>query len=364
MNILFIGSTQGDRCSLYYFTSFTRLGHTAIPVDPQYFEGKTAVERLHIRIRKGPYTRKVDAVSDRIIDMCRKNPFDIVFVMAENFFSHETIESIRTSVKRPPIFIYHSHDNNFSDGIMKPRDFDWTIRAYDFVFTTKSQNVARYNAIGQPNAIYVPSAYEHTVHRPIPDAESRFASKKINACFIGTYDQSRLKFLNAVGWDKLQVFGSNWRRYPGFLTHRNQIHPNPIYYLEFSDVISHSRCNLGLLREEAQDLHTQRTFEIPACGGMQIAPRNDEILGFFEDKKEIACFSTPEELKDVVQYYLNHESERESIAKRGYERVTRDKHTYLDRAELMIRTATEAKKPHWPGVALGASERRSGNKSL
>ena len=97
---------------------------------------------------------------------------------------------------------------------------------------------------------------------------------------------------------------------------------------------------------------------------MQIAPRNDEILGFFEDKKEIVCFSTPEELGEVVSYYLRHESEREAIAKRGYERVTKEKHTYMDRVELMVSTAIASKKPHWPGVASGASEKRSGSKSL
>lgn len=364
MNILFIGSTSGDRCSLYYFTGFSRLGHTAIPLDPGYFETSSLVDRVQLRLRKAPSSAKIDSVSQKVIQMCRTNAFDIVFVMAENYFSHETMETIRSSVKRPPLFLYHSHDNNFSAGILKPKDFDWTLRAYDFVFTTKSQNVAKYKALGQPNSFYVPSAYEHTVHRPISASESQLGDKKIDVSFIGTYDGSRLKYLDAIGWDKLQVWGSDWRRYPKYLAHRSQINPSAVYYLEFSDILSHSRVNLGLLREEAEDLHTQRTFEIPACGGLQVAPRNDEILSYFEEKKEIVCFSSVEELKDVVKYYLANEKERAAIAKKGHERVMRDKHSYLDRVEEFIKTATATTKPHWRGVASGASEKRSGSKSL
>ena len=44
----------------------------------------------------------------------------------------------------------------------------------------------------------------------------------------------------------------------------------------------------------------------------------------FEIGKEIEIFNNKEELLEKVKYYLKHEEERESIARRGYERAKRD----------------------------------------
>lgn len=341
MRALFFGSTRGTACSLHYFTSLVRLGHEALPFDPEYFAAQGPVERLLIRARKGPTPRKMRRVSEALVRLCRESRFDLVFVMAENFLESETIETIRRASASPPRFLYHSHDNNFAPGILKPPGFFDTLAAYDAVFTTKSQNVARYREIGQTNAHYVPSAYEPTVHHPVPAAYSRY-ERDFDVTFIGTFDGSRPPLLEAAGWDRLHVWGSDWRRWPDYARHAERITPRPVYYFEFADVLSRSRCALGLLREEAEDRHTQRTFEIPACGALQVAPRNDEILSFFDEGKEIVCFGSREELKEKLDYYLSHETERKRIARAGYERCLAGRHTYVDRVAEMIRLAFPA----------------------
>lgn len=336
MRILFIGSTQGTACSLYYFTSFSRLGHSVIPFDPEYFQASNPLEKIAVRLRKGPTPKKVQRVSDRIVDICRRNRFDLVFVMAENFFSHATMEEIRKHVPNPPLFAFHSHDNVFSSGICKPADFEKTLRAYDFLFTTKSQNVARYKQLGQANAYFIPSAYEPSVHQPVPLSYSRCADRNLKVTFVGTYDHSRQPYLEAIGWENLHVWGNDWKRFPGYTAHADRIAAHAIYYFEFADVMSRSQCSLGLLREEAEDLHTQRTFEIPACGALQVAPRNEEILSFFREGEEIVCFASPEELRDKLNHYLANEGERSRIARKGHERCLKDHHTYQDRVSEMI----------------------------
>jgi spore maturation protein CgeB len=67
-------------------------------------------------------------------------------------------------------------------------------------------------------------------------------------------------------------------------------------------------------------LTTSRTFEIPACGGFMLHERTDEVLNFFEEGAEIACFSDEVELVDKVRYYLTHESEREKMRRAAHER--------------------------------------------
>lgn len=353
-NVLFVGSLDGTACSLHYFTAFSRLGHAVLPFDPRTFETAHGVERAMMRLRKGPAPARVKRASERLVSICRESRFDLVFVMAENFIDAETIELARRASLRPLRFAYHSHDNNFSAGILKPPAFFETLRHYDAVFTTKSQNVARHKAIGVERTWYVPSAYEPTVHRPIPDSESRW-NEGIDLGFVGTYDRSRDALCEAAGWTRLRVWGSHWRRFPGYAEHRDRIVARPLYYLEYADVVSHTKVSLGLLREEAEDRHTQRTLEIPACGSLQLAPRNEEILSFFDEGEEIACFGSPEELSDKAGYYLSHETERRRLARKGRERLVRGRHTYADRVATMIELAlSESARPR-PATSLSAT---------
>ncbi|MBI3294809.1 MAG: glycosyltransferase [Deltaproteobacteria bacterium] len=339
MKALFIGSTRGTACSLYYFTSLVRLGVDVVPFDPDYFTPRSGLEKILFRLRRGPTQDRVEEVSQKLISLCRRNHFDFAFVMAENFFGVETIEAIRTLVRNPPLFLYHSHDNNFSAGICKPANFDETLKAHDFVFTTKSQNVERYKKIGQSRGFYVPSAFEPMVHHPVRDVDSRLLGKVVDVSFIGTYDCSRDPIFEKLGWEHLHIWGDFWRKSPHFGKHANRISPEAVFYFEFADIISHSRINLGLLREEAEDRHTQRTFEIPACGGFQVAPRNEEIASYFKDGEEIALFGSVEEMCDKVRFFLKNESVRQKIAKAGFERCLNGHHTYMDRVSQMLEIA-------------------------
>jgi spore maturation protein CgeB len=338
MKILFVGNTRRTALALNYFTNLVRLGYLVLPYDPEYFYARHLLEKVAIRLTKAPPQKKIRQVSETLVGLCKRNRFDVILVMAENFLGHETIREMRSVSPKPPLFVYHSHDNNFSPGILKPADFSKTLQAYDFVFTTKSQNVPRYKSLGQVQSYFIPSAYEPSIHHPIADEYSLYGKRWFDVTFIGTYDKSREPFLEKLGWDSLYVWGDGWKRSRAYSKHKQQIQAKAIYDFQFADVTSHSRCALGLLREEAGDLHTTRTFEIPACGALQLAPRNSEILSFFEEDKEIVCFANAEELKEKVAYYLSHNSERLKIARAGFDRCLKDKHTYLDRVSEMFRT--------------------------
>jgi spore maturation protein CgeB len=174
------------------------------------------------------------------------------------------------------------------------------------------------------------------VHKRLSLNESQLNGLNFPVSFIGTYDYSRDPFLEAVGWDRLYTWGNGWNRYKYYAHHLDRISNQAVYHWEYSDILNHSQIALGLLREEAQDLHTQRTFEIPACGAFQLAPRNDELLQFFTEDREIVCFSTLDELKDKVSYYLKNPDERNRIAKAGWEKCLSGKHSYQDRVQSFL----------------------------
>lgn len=337
MKALYIGSLDPNSCAVFYRNSLKDLGYDVVSHDPEYFSNQTFLEKLVLKVTKEPLRSKIAKSDKKLLELAKTHAFDLVLVIAENFLSTETIEEFKSLQKNSkPIFIYHSHDNNFSSGILKPRGFWETLKYYDYAFTTKSQNVKKYEELGQKNAFFIPSAFSPHAHRLVLAAESQFIHNPLEVSFIGTYDKSRDPVFDTLDWKHLNIWGNNWKRSKHFTSHSDRIVPHAIYGKLYADVTSHSKISLGLLREEAEDLHTQRTFEIPACGSMQIAPRNDEILSFFDEDKEIVCYGTLEELKDKIDYYLKHETERAKIARNGYEKVMHSQHTYTDRVLVMV----------------------------
>jgi spore maturation protein CgeB len=339
MKILYFGTQDPTSTGRFYAKALEDLGHCVQSFDPLYFHSENGLEKIFIKLRKAPLQSRVTLIGEALLALCRKEKFDWLFVLSESFLDPEILQALRK--ENPGILLtFHSHDNLFCKGILKSKHFFDSVKEYDVVFTNKTQNVSRYEQLGARQCYFIPSAYEPTIHRPIPDEKSLYGTM-LEVSFVGTYDGSRDKYVEAAGWEHLQVWGNGWKRYPKYFSHRDAIRPRAVYASEFADVVSHSRINLGLLREEADDRHTIRTFEIPACGGFQLAPRNEEILTFFDENKEIACFGSLEEMKEKIAYFLSHEAQRNKIAEAGHRRCLSAGNSYRNRIEEIVKRVNE-----------------------
>ena len=79
-----------------------------------------------------------------------------------------------------------------------------------------------------------------------------------------------------------------------------------------------------------------RTFEVSACGGFLLSVRTDEAKSFLKKTREAAYFSSPEELKEKINFYLKNEETRKKIAEAGYEKLKNSDYAYADRAKRII----------------------------
>lgn len=87
-----------------------------------------------------------------------------------------------------------------------------------------------------------------------------------------------------------------------------------------------ARVNLGLLSHENRDLHTTRSLEIPALGGLLCAERTHEHLALYEEGVEALFWNDAEECAATCFHALADEPRRARIAKAGRERYQRDNH--------------------------------------
>ena len=85
----------------------------------------------------------------------------------------------------------------------------------------------------------------------------------------------------------------------------------------------------------------QRVFDVPATGAFLLTDYSPELEEHYRIGEEIVCYRDVDELKDKARYYLAHDSEREAIARRGYERAL-TLPTIRDRMAEMIRVVGAA----------------------
>lgn len=88
------------------------------------------------------------------------------------------------------------------------------------------------------------------------------------------------------------------------------------------------------------------TFEIPACSGFMLHESSDEILEFFEESREIAFFSTPDESREKIDYYLSKNELWKYMAEKAFQKI--QKHTYYNRVQKILGIYTEMKKRQCP----------------
>jgi hypothetical protein len=84
-----------------------------------------------------------------------------------------------------------------------------------------------------------------------------------------------------------------------------------------------------------------RTFEAPSCGALVLnQDLGDEISSLFIPGKETLIFNHVLELRELIEFYLKHQSQAENIALAGWKRI-QNEHLAVHRAGTLLNYAQE-----------------------
>ncbi len=107
-----------------------------------------------------------------------------------------------------------------------------------------------------------------------------------------------------------------------------------------SFIYAGTKINLNIALKGIEGGTTQRIMDIMGAGGFVLTNYCEETAELFEEDKEIVMFRTLEELIQKVDYYLEHEEEREQIARAGHEKAMND-YTYEKKIKRLLDWVTE-----------------------
>ncbi|MDP8235641.1 MAG: glycosyltransferase [Candidatus Erginobacter occultus] len=265
---------------------------------------------------------------------------DLILVNKGNLIRQETLSRLRRQLPGT-LLVNVNYDDFFSPspGNRFP-DLEGIVPLYHWIFPAKRPNVEELLKLGAERVHYLPLGYDEAAHfpvRPSKEVAERYGSQ---LTFAGTYTPVRARLLSALDGFSLSIWGAYWNRAKLGPELRREVRRTGngriVRGAELSAILNSSRIGLNFLRAENRDTHNHRSFELPACGVFTLSERSEELGEFFAEGKEIAFFSSPEELREKALYYLEHDRERETAARAGYRRVKEGKHAIRDRVERMM----------------------------
>ena len=359
MKILFAGQLAEGQTSRMRMEVLRELGHTVIPLDTQarWNALPWARRRIEQKLNWGP---TVSFLNQAVLALAREHRPDLLWGEKQEYLKPDTLRRLQELGIRT---LHFTPDPYFTLAWKRTRLMDACLPLFDNVICCKQYEMAEYERVCR-RVVYMPLGYAGAVHRPLAPADRRLGAQfGSDVCFVGGWDPWRERLLGAVADEvdcELKIWGYGWDHlHDGRWTPRrayrlrilagkepaeirrlprlsSRLQGSEIYADEYAWALSGARIGVGFLRRICPDQHTTRTFEIPACSSLMIADRTDEHQMFFKEGHEAEFFSSEEEFLDKVRFYLAHESLRERIALRGYQRCVDSGYSYRARLEVAL----------------------------
>ncbi len=276
----------------------------------------TFVQRVLWKLGFSPDTI---GVNQKIKDAVLHNQFDIVWLEKGTMILPSTLQFVKKQLPNAKL-VSCSEDDMYAKH-NRSKYYEWGLKYYDVVFTTKTYNLAELKSLGAKRTELFLDSYNEHVHKPMqltPEETERFSC---DVSAIGMFEKERAESMLYLAEHgvKVTVWGSGWNAWIG--RHKNLDVKNKFLFgTDYAKAISATKINLNFLRKVNRDEVTSRSVEIPACGGFMLTERTKRHQDFFEEGKEAEFFDSNEELLEKVSYYLAHDDERTRIAAAGRER--------------------------------------------
>lgn len=266
---------------------------------------------IGFRFKKGKAIKEINkfVISNINLD------YDLIWVDKAVFLTSKTTNLLKSKTN---LLIHYTPDTAFFHN--KSKLFFNSLSYYDFIITTKSFDLPYYNRyIDKSKIIILNQGFDNTVHY----SRVKFDSKENYILFIGLYEPARAEIINNLLNNGIQVClaGMKWRSF----VRKNKVKGltflgDSIFKDEYAFEISKAKMALGLVSKRFPELHTTRTFEIPACGTALITERNSETTSFFNED-EVIFFNDENELVKKINYYFKNSPQLKVLTEKGMKKV-------------------------------------------
>jgi spore maturation protein CgeB len=334
MNVLLLGENWLGKTLENYYRAFCVLNCDVDVISFKqykeyykfYFINKFRYTNKLFEILQNKYNKLSTIIIEKYFEKKLLNlnfsKYDLVFVIKGNFLTQELIKEIKHKINCPLcLFIMDNPFVGFDTEpiIWFPRIAE-TINYYDYILVFDSYYIQYLKKITSSNIHFLPCSFNELDFFPINSRK-----KKIyDLTFLGSLTKFRKKIINKLLSDfEINIFTNETPK-------KHVLLPSEInYYYSISNI------NLNFSAYNSINGPNIRTFEITGSKGFIITDYVSDLEKLFDIDKEIICYSSIEELRDKIKFYLKNENLRNKISLAGYTRSINN-HTYIHRVKELF----------------------------
>ena len=300
-----------------------------IDTDIPFVQQNNLFRSLGFRYQIGPV---IKAVNNYILHNLPFEHYDLVWIDKGIFITKDTTAALGNKAGK---LVHYTPDTAFFGN--KSRLFYQSIKHYDYVITTKNFELPNYRALLPGNKIIATTqGFDSDIHKRVTD----FSNKQNRVAFVGLCEPSREAIIQRLIDNDIKVALAGYK-WDNFLRKNRgntflEFKGNSLWNQEYTTLISSSFFSLGLLSKRFPEMHTTRTFEIPACGTALLTEENKETLCFFSDK-DVIFYRDADQLIKKIKYYQEHPFELEQLTLNGYNKVILEGYDYHNILERIIK---------------------------
>lgn len=262
MKILFVAVFSPKSTNVSQADGFRKNGCEVIEFNYRVIAGKIGNQKRDEALCKLCWDQKPDAV---------------VFSKCNEISYHVVSECNRVS---KTVLWYMDPMGNF-DEVLKHK-----IKLCDLTFCALQEPFKEAQKIGGDKVYFLQEGYDHNANFPIETEYKR------DYCFIGHPRGWRATYVNALNIPIIQN----------------------AYGAQHSQVVSETKINLNFTQGGTSD----RTYKVLASKGFLLTEPWEKMEEDFIVGEDLDIFSSVEELREKIAYYLKYDDERLKIAEHGY----------------------------------------------
>lgn len=261
--------------------------------------------------------KKKDAINKKALKMFNEFNPDIMYVVLGNQLTPETV----THMKQTATTVLFLSDT-----------FEYYKEAYDIVHLYDliySYELTDIQLLEKENIYAKPSMGSFDEYQYFPMS----CEKDIDVSFVGKMYPERKELLNRLMVDlpnvKFSFYGEYAKlRHPilffqWLFSKKRRVFKNKnIHFSKTNEIYNRSKICLNVHCAQTKKGWSSRLPEILGSGAFQIVDYNEAIADEFHNC--LYTYKNYEELVKSITYFLNHDEERNLIAKNGYEYVIRN----------------------------------------
>jgi len=328
MKILLVGENFRGSAEESIYNNLIRLKDVEAEIFSTRELFKTSfINRVLNKFLKTPhyFGKGVKEVNKAVLQKVSSGCFDFVLFVKPSLIYPETIFKIKKYSK-----IVGFSNDNFFDLKVASDYFYKSLPLFDLYFIPALTDKQAEEISKKFNCKIIPfplATADILCHHPVAVTLEEKEKLGADIVFLGTYakGEPRVEYLERLcreGYD-VKIYGNGWKWYKlpwnSCLRRKKRIIPGNTPCEEMAKIIASSKIVLAFLRKH--EPIAWRTYEIPLCKGFMLHQRTKEAEEFLKPDKEAVFFDSYEEMKEKIDFYLQHPELRDKIAEAGYQRI-------------------------------------------